>query len=118
MVSYGTAAPLMSGRLPVEVVQADEYVAVAASQTGALLKASAGNVGDLLDGLLVIPATTTPGAIDILDGATSITVFAGGVGSVSNLVPFFIPIGALSVNGAWSVTTGANVSVIAVGRFS
>jgi hypothetical protein len=45
-------------------------------------------------------------------------VFAGGSSSVSNLVPFFIPLGMLSVSGAWKVTTGADVSVIGIGNFT
>jgi hypothetical protein len=93
------------------------YETVAASQTAQVL-GTAGAVGDYLYFLLVIPATTSPGAVTILDNVTSITVFAGGASSVSNLVPFAIPVQALSVSGAWKVTTGANVSVIAVGNFT
>lgn len=96
---------------------ASEYETVAASQTGQALGAS-GAKGDYLAGLLVIPASTSPGAVAVLDGATSITVFAGGASSVGGLVPFFIPLGLRSTGGAWSVTTGASVSVIAVGAFS
>ena len=92
---------------------------VAASQTAQTLGPT-GAVGDCLYGVLVIPATTSPGAVAILDGATSTTIFTGGASSVSNLVPFFIPfpLGIRSSSGAWSVTTGANVSVIACGRFT
>jgi hypothetical protein len=102
----------------VELVNAgSQYETVAASQTAQVLGV-AGKVGNYLVGLLVIPATTSPGAVAILDNSTSITVFTGGATSVSNLVPFFIPIGAKSVSGAWKVTTGADVSVVAVGSFS
>lgn len=119
MVSYGTAAPLMSGRLPVKVVQANQYVAVAAGQTAAPFKTSAGNVGDLLVGVLVIPATTSPGAVTIYDDSTAIVSWPGGASSVPNLIPFFIPIEALSQNaGGWNVTTGSNVSVVGIGLFS
>lgn len=93
------------------------YETVAASQTAQVLGAT-GAVGNYISGLLVIPATTSPGAIALLDGATSITVFTGGASSVSNLVPFFIPLGLYSVSGAWKVTTGANVSVIGIGNFT
>lgn len=96
---------------------AQQYETVAASQTAQVLGAS-GAAGDFLTGLLVIPATTSPGNVLLLDNATSITVFTGGATSVSDLRPFFIPIGVLSVSGAWKVTTGTNVSVIAVGKFS
>src|SRR4051812_9462608 len=80
------------------------YETVAASQTAQAIGAT-GGVGDDIDGLLVIPATTSPGAIALLDNATSITVFTGGASSVSNLVPFYIPLGMRSVSGAWKVTT-------------
>lgn len=94
-----------------------DYETVAASQTAQVLGPT-GATGDYLSGLLVTPATTSPGNVIILDNATSITVFAGGASSVGSLVPFFIPIGAKSVSGAWKVTTGASVSVIGVGSFT
>jgi hypothetical protein len=94
------------------------YVTVAASQTAAVLQSTTGATGDYITGILVIPATTSPGNVLLLDNATSITVFAGGATSVSNLVPFFIPLGAVSRSGAWKLTTGASVSCIAIGKFS
>lgn len=94
-----------------------EYETVAASQTAQVIGAT-GATGDYLSGLLVIPATTSPGNVLLLDNATSITVFAGGASSVSTLVPFFIPIMAKSVSGAWKLTTGANVSAFCVGNFT
>lgn len=94
-----------------------EYETVAASQTAQVLGAT-GAVGDVIDGVLVVPATTSPGNVLLLDGATSITVFTGGVGSLSNLVPFMIPLGLVSKNGAWKLTTGADVSCIGIGKFT
>lgn len=95
-----------------------EYETVAASQTDQALGAT-GATGDLLTGVLIIPATTSPGLVQIQDGAgTAITVFAGGADSVSTLHPFFVPLGIRSGAGAWSITTGANVSAIGVGNFS
>jgi len=100
----------------VTIKNEDQYETVAASQIAQVLGAT-GGTGDVLEGLLVIPATTAPGAISILDDATSITVYTGGtVGA--DLTPFAIPIGAKSKNGAWKVTTGANLSVIAIGAFT
>ena len=90
---------------------------VAASQTGQVLGV-AGAKGDYISHLIIIPATTSPGSVALIDNATSTTVFAGGASSVTTLVPFAIPLDALSTSGAWSITTGANVSVIAVGNFS
>lgn len=102
---------------PLTNIGAGEYETVAASQTAQVLGAT-GALGDYISGLLVIPATTSPGNVLLLDNATSITLFAGGAASVSNLVPFFIPLGMISVSGAWKVTTGANVSVIGIGNFT
>jgi hypothetical protein len=94
------------------------YETVAASLTDQVMGAT-GATGDYLEGVLVIPATTSPGAVQIQDGAgTEITIFAGGAGSVPSLIPFFVPVGAVSRAGAWSITTGANVSAIGVGMFS
>lgn len=100
---------------PVEIAPSG-YETVAASATAQVLGTN-GALGDVIAGLLVIPATTSPGNVLLLDGATSITVFTGGASSVSNLVPFLIPLGMKSVSGPWKVTTGSNVSVIAMGAF-
>lgn len=91
------------------------YETVAASQTAQVLGPNGGS-GDFLDHLIVIPATTGAGAIALLDGSTSISVFA--TGTLADLKPFSIPCGMHSVSGAWKITTGANVSVIGVGKFS
>lgn len=97
-------------------IQAAGYETVAASQTGQVLGGS-GAKGDYISHILVIPATTSPGVVTLLDKATSIPVFVGGASSVPSLIPFTIPIGANSAAGPWSITTGANVSCIAFGRF-
>lgn len=95
-----------------------EYETVAASQTNQTLGAT-GAAGDYLSALLVIPATTAAGQVQIKDGSgTAITVFTGGTGSVTSLVPFTIALGLVSTSGAWQVTTGANVSAIGIGNFT
>lgn len=96
------------------------YKAIAAGQTTSALGTDGGKLGDVLDGILVVPASVSPGAIQIKDGGdTAITVFAGGSNSLSNLVSFYLPLGGIkSKTGAWQITTGANVSVLASGRFT
>lgn len=98
---------------------AGEYVA--ASQTDQILGAT-GAVGDFLSGLLIIPGTTSPGAVEIQDAdGTARVVFTGGASSVSSLVPFFVPIQAKCTGATtpgWKVTTGANVTVWASGNFT
>lgn len=95
-----------------------DYETVAASQSTQALGAT-GAAGDYLYGLLIVPATTSPGNVQIKDGSNSaITVFTGGATSVADLKPFLIPLNMVSVVGAWQVTTGANVSAIGVGSFT
>lgn len=97
----------------------DRYEYIAASQTDDVLGTAASRAGDELWGVLVVPETTSPGAVSIKDGSgTARVIFVGGAASVASLVPFYIPINARSQNGGWSLTTGANVHVIATGQFS
>jgi hypothetical protein len=99
----------------------DAYETVAASQTAQILGAT-GAVGDFLAGVLIVPATTSPGAVSIIDGnGSNISIFAGGASSVSSLVPFFVPWGAKCVNATtpgWKITTGTNVSAAGIGNFT
>lgn len=99
------------------VVSGTAYETVAASQTAQVLGPT-GGVGDLLAGLLIVPATVNAANVLLLDGATSITIFPGGTASLTELKPIWVPLGIYSASGAWSITTGANVSVIACGTFT
>lgn len=98
---------------------AGEYETVAASQTDQILGAT-GAVGDYLAGLLITPTTTGAGSVSIKDGnGSSIAIF--NTGTLSNLVPFYVPLGMITVNATtpgWKVTTGANVTVIGIGNFT
>lgn len=97
------------------VEQQMDYETIAASQTAQVLGAT-GAAGDLLSHLILVVTTAATAATSILDGATSIAIFpnspGGGVGT------YHVPLNLVSVSGAWSVTTGAGVAVVAVGRFS
>lgn len=96
-----------------------DYATVAASQAAAGLSPSGGtgHIGDILEKLVIIPATTSAGNVSIQDGGgTAISVFV--TGTLSNLAPIQVPLGIRSKVGGWTVTTGASVSVIAVGRFT
>lgn len=100
------------------MVNATDYETVAASQTDQVLGPT-GHALDLLSRLIIVPATTSPGVVSIKDvGGSSITVFPGGASSVNELRPIVVELGMLSTGSGWSVTTGANVSVIGVGRFT
>lgn len=95
-----------------------DYETVAASQTDQALGPT-GATGDILQTLIIVPGTTSPGNVLIQDGGGSeITVFAGGASSVADLSPIVVTIGARSTAGVWAVTTGANVTAIAIGAFT
>jgi hypothetical protein len=49
-------------------------------------------------------------------GASAITIFTGG--TLADQKSIFLPLNLKSVNGGWKVTTGASVSVLAVGSFT
>ena len=98
-----------------EQVDGSEYETVAASQTDQVIGAT-GATGDFLSAVLVIPATTAPGVVTIKDNTTAVISWPGG--TLPSVIPFTIPVGANSVNGAWKITTGANVSVFASGNFT
>jgi hypothetical protein len=121
ITGFATSALQSTGNTSMANIEAAtfgvEYETVAASATAQVLGAT-GATGDLIKGVLIIPATTSPGSVTLLDNATSITIFTGGASSVSNLVPFMVPLGIKSVSGAWKITTSTNVSCIAVGNFT
>lgn len=95
-----------------------KYETVAASASNQVL-GTTGATGDYLAHVIIVPASTSPGAVSIKDGGGSaVTIFAGGASSLSNLVPFFVALGIKSTAGAWSVSTGLAVSAIGVGAFT
>lgn len=79
-----------------------------------------GATGDYLANILISPLTLSPGEVSVEDGSNTylLTVFTGGSNSVTNLVPFAVPLGIKSTHGAWKINTGANVNAIAVGNFT
>lgn len=96
-----------------------EYETVAASQTAQVLGAT-GAAGDYLSHCVIYPVTTGAGAVTVFDNAsaaaTNVITFTSG--TLSNLAPIPIPVGAKSTAGAWKVTTGANVTVTCYGNFT
>lgn len=92
------------------------YETVAANQTDQVLGAT-GAAGDYLESLVCVVATAATSQVQIKDGAGSaITVLPNNVGAGVGTV--VIRLGVLSSNGAWKVSTGAGVSVVAVGKFT
>lgn len=101
---------------PVEVVFPYSYETVAASQTDQVL-GTTGAVGDWLEAVLCVVVTAANSLVQIQDGAGDpITVFPDNPGS--GIGSYYVPIGAKSTGGAWSITTDSGVSVLATGRFT
>lgn len=90
------------------------YETVAASQTDQVL-GGAGAAGDYLSHIVIQPVTTAAGAVTLKDGASTIFLFTSG--TLADLSPKTVPLGIFST-GALSVTTGTNVTVLAVGNFT
>lgn len=98
-----------------------DYVTVAAGQTAAPLQITAAKVGNLLYRLIIIPATTGAGNISLIDGTGSdkVTISVFVAGTLADLKPIVIELGIASQKaGGWNITTGNNVSVLAVGLFT
>lgn len=94
-----------------------DYETVAASQTDQVC-GPVGGQGDVLEALVIIPGTTSPGAVLLEDGSeTAFTVFTGGASSVADLTPITLKLGMRSRSGGWEVTTGSNVTAVCIGRF-
>lgn len=97
------------------------YNTVAASATTQVLSATqaatTGASGDYLESITIIAGSATPGVVTLFDGVTAVLVTTVGTATV---MPYVQPISirAYSKSGSWNVTTGAAVSVLAVGKFS
>ena len=89
------------------------YETVAASQTAQVLGVT-GGAGDTLQRLIITVGTALTGTVSLLDGATSYAITAAS----TPIGVYQIEIGAVSINGAWKITTGAGATVMAVGNFS
>lgn len=91
------------------------YVACAANGT-TILQQSVGAVGDELDWLWLFPATTTPAATALKDGATTVWTFPAV--ALTDIRPIFVPLNLRSLVGAWSLVAGANMAGLGAGSFS
>lgn len=100
--------------------EAPDYAVVPAEAEAAPMGGDGGGIaGDRLASLLIIPATLSPGAVSLQDGAGDpFTVFAGGADSLTTLEPRPVPLGLASNAGGWKVTTGEDVSVLVRGAFT
>lgn len=91
------------------------YETVAASQTDQAM-GTTGAAGDFIEGLLCVVTTAATSQVQLKDGSGSaFTVFPDNPGAGVGTYP--VPLGLKSVSGAWKVTTGAGVAVVAIGQF-
>lgn len=93
-----------------------DYEAVEASATNRALGDN-GALGDYLSHIIIQPTTTAAGTCTVKDGDTVIYTFTGG-GTLADLSSKTQPFNVRSKNGAWKITTGANVAVLAFGDFT
>ena len=89
------------------------YETVAASQTGQVIGGT-GAKGDYVHRLVVSVAIAASGTVTLIDGSTSIVITAAN----TPIGVYIVDLGINSLTGAWSITTGAGATVIAVGIFS
>lgn len=92
-----------------------QYETVAASQTAQVLGGS-GAAGDYLHRLIVTVNTAATSTVTLTDGVTAIPVMPALVGSGVGV--YSIELNMASLTSGWKVTTGAGVTVVAVGLFS
>lgn len=94
------------------------YNTVAASATTQILSQTngqaTGKAGDYLSSITIVPGTATPGIVTVFDGVTAVLSIPAG----TSIQAYTISVLAYSTTGSWNITTGAAVSVLAVGRFS
>lgn len=102
---------------PVKIISPGKYETVAASQSAQVLGAT-GAVGDVLERLICVVATTATSQVQITDGnGSAITVLPNAVAAVGTYVIECDMVAVNPTTPGWKVTTGAGVSVIAVGAF-
>lgn len=88
------------------------YEPVAASQASAPVGPA--TAGVLLSQLVIQPTSIAPGPVTLLDGSTPVYSWPGTSAHPAHLPPVIIPLGIASVDG-WTLATGVDVEVLAVG---
>ena len=94
-----------------------QYEHVPASAAAQVLGGT-GKVGDYIHRLVCTVTTSATGNVVIVDGTGTGILTHTVLPANSGIGCFNIELNAISANGAWKVTTGAGVEVMAVGIFS
>jgi len=94
-----------------------QYEHVAASQSAQVLGVT-GAVGDYIHRLVCTVTTSATSSVVIVDGTGAGILTHTVLPNLSGIGVFNIELNVVSANGAWKITTGAGVEVMAVGIFS
>ena len=97
------------------IEQQYQYETVGPSQTDQVLGAT-GAAGDLLHALHIVSINNVTCIVKIKDGAGSDITVQTNAPTDKN--PRLVLLDIVSISGAWKVSTGSGVSVIAIGRFT
>lgn len=89
------------------------YETVAASQTAQVL-GGAGAAGDYLHRIVVNVATAASSTVSVIDGSTTIL----SVPANTTIGSYSLELNLAAATGPWKITTGAGVTVLAVGLFT
>ena len=96
-----------------------QYEHIAASSSAQVLGGT-GAIGDYIHRLICTVTTALTSTVQIVDGTgagiLTHTVLPAAVGG--GIGVYNIELNAVSANGAWKITTGAGVEVMAVGIFT
>lgn len=87
--------------------------AIAASQTNQVLGPT-GATGDYLHRIVVAVATAATSTVSVIDGSTTVLAIPAN----TPIGVYSIEINGVSATGSFKITTGAGVSVLAIGIFS
>jgi hypothetical protein len=94
-----------------------QYEHVAASATAQVL-GTTGAIGDYIHRLVCTVTTSATGNVVIVDGTGAGILTHTVLPANSGIGCYDIELNAVSANGAWKITTGAGVEVMAVGIFT
>lgn len=92
-----------------------DYETVAASQTDQVIGAT-GAKGDRMERIIITSNTAATATVTLKDGAVSIPLLVGSATTPAGV--FTVDLGLISLTGAWSITTGAGATAVAIGRFT
>ena len=98
-----------------------DYEVIPAGSTDFELKGLGhGTIGDVLGNLILVPLDESTGAVTLKDGIagpvyTLIVAVVGSAGFLLEIVPNTLIMSRKSQNGAWFITTGVDILVIAAG---